>query len=118
MNGEQMRTSWNGMSEEIISGIAEWRQQHPQATFREIEVEVDRRLSVLRAKMLAAAALSSAPTEWATGSREVLCPECGQPLEKKGKKKRSLQTRGGQEVVLEREYGVCRSCGRGIFPPG
>lgn len=118
MNDEQMRQSWNGMSEEIISGIAEWRQQHPQATFREIEAEVDRRLSVLRAKMLADAALGSAQTEWVPGSPEVLCPECGQPLEQKGKKKRRLQTRGGQEVELEREYGVCPACGQGIFPPG
>jgi YgiT-type zinc finger domain-containing protein len=118
MNSEQMRQSWNVMSEEIISGIAEWRQQHPQATFRELEEEVDRRLSVLRAKMLADAALRSAQTEWEQGRREVLCPECGKPLEKKGKKKRRLQTRGGQEVELEREYGVCPSCGQGIFPPG
>jgi len=118
MNGEEMRKSWNGMSEEIISGIAEWRLQHPQATFREIEEEVDRRLSVLRATMIADAALSSAQTEWANGSREALCPACGKPLEKKGKKKRSLQTRGGQEVELEREYGLCPACGQGIFPPG
>jgi YgiT-type zinc finger domain-containing protein len=118
MNSEEMRKSWNGMGEEIISGIAEWRQQHPQATFREIEAEVDQRLSVLRAKMLGDAALSSTQTEWNQGSREVLCPECGQPLEKRGKKKRSLQTRGGQEVELEREYGVCPACGQGIFPPG
>jgi YgiT-type zinc finger domain-containing protein len=117
MNSEKMRQSWNGMSEEIISGIAEWRQQHPQATFRELEEEVDRRLSVLRAKMLADAALSSVQTEWESGGREVLCPECGKPLEKKGKKKRRLQTRGGQEVELEREYGVCPACGQGIFPP-
>jgi len=118
MNSEEMRQSWNGMSEEIISGIAEWRQQHPQATFRELEEEVDRRLWVLRAKMLADAALRSAQTEWEQGSCEVLCPECRQPLEKKGKKKRKLQTRGGQEVELEREYGVCPACGQGIFPPG
>jgi hypothetical protein len=39
-------------------------------------------------------------------------------LEGKGKKKRKLQTRGGQEVELEREYGVCPKCGQGIFPPG
>jgi hypothetical protein len=32
------------MSEEVISGITEWRQQHPKATFREIEEEVDKRL--------------------------------------------------------------------------
>ena len=63
MNSEQMSQRWNGMSEEIMSGIAEWRQQHPQATFRELEEEVDRRLSVLRAKMLADAALRSAQTE-------------------------------------------------------
>lgn len=118
MNSEQMRKSWNGMSEEIISGIAEWRQQHPQATFRELEEEVDRRLAVMRAKMLADAALSSAQREWEQGSQAVRCPECGATLERKGKKKRKLQTRGGQEVELEREYGVCPACGQGIFPPG
>lgn len=118
MNSEQMMKNWNGMSEEILSGIAEWRQQHPRATFRELEEEVDRRLAVLRAKMLADAALSHSHREWEPGSPEVLCPECGQPLEQRGKKKRRLQTRGGQEVELEREYGVCPGCGQGIFPPG
>ena len=118
MNSEQMRKSWNGMSEEIISGIAEWRQQHPQATFRELEEEVDRRLAVMRAKMLADAALASAQREWEEGSEAGRCPECGATLERKGKKKRKLLTRGGQEVELEREYGVCLACGQGIFPPG
>ncbi len=118
MNSEEMRKSWNGKSEEIISGMVEWHQQHPDATFREIEAEVDQRLSVLRAKMLADAAISRAQAEWETGSQKVVCPTCGQPLEKKGKKKRKLQTRGGQEVELVREYGVCPQCGQGIFPPG
>lgn len=45
-----------------------------------------------------------------------MCPNCGTRLEKKGKKKRKLPTRGGQEVELEREYGVCPKCGQGIFP--
>ncbi len=118
MNSEEMYKSWKGMSEEIFSGMAEWRQQHPKATFREIEAEVDQRLAVLRAKMLADAALSSTQTEWQSGSQKVVCPTCGQPLEKKGKKKRKLQTRGGQAVELVREYGVCPRCGTGIFPPG
>ena len=39
MNSEQMSKSWNRMSGEILSGIAEWRQQHPEATFRELEEE-------------------------------------------------------------------------------
>ena len=72
----------------------------------------------MRAKMLADAALSSAQGEWEQGSQAVHCPECGATLERKGKKKRKLLTRGGQEVELEREYGVCPACGQGIFPPG
>jgi len=118
MNGDEMRRSWNGLSEEIISGIAEWRQQHPKATFREIEAEVDKHLAVLRARMLSDAAIRSAQAEWDEASREVVCPDCGTRLEQKGIKKRKLQTRGGQEVALEREYGVCPKCGQGIFPPG
>ena len=55
------------MSEEIMSGIAEWRQQHPQVTFSEIE-KVDQRLWVMVAKMLAVAALSSGQSEWEPGS--------------------------------------------------
>ena len=51
MNGEEMRKGWNGLSEEILSGMAEWREQHPKATFREIESEVDKRLAGLRARM-------------------------------------------------------------------
>jgi YgiT-type zinc finger domain-containing protein len=118
MNGEEMRKRWNGLSEEINSGMAEWRELHPRATFREIETEVDKRLAILRARMLSDAAIRSAQTEWAGGSREASCPACGARLEQNGKKKRKLQTRGGQEVELEREYGVCPKCGQGIFPPG
>lgn len=118
MNPSAMQKSWNRMSEEIISGMTEWRQQNPKATFREIETEVDKRLSGLRARMLADAAMSSVSAEWETGEQEMVCPECGDKLVKKGKKKRRLQTRGGQEVELEREYAVCLSCSQGIFPPG
>lgn len=118
MNDAEMRKRWRGLSEEIISGMAEWRQQHPKATFREIEAEVDKRLAVMRVRMLSDAAIRSAKTEWEAGGREALCPTCGARLEQKGKKKRKLQTRGGQEVELEREYGVCPKCGQGIFPPG
>jgi YgiT-type zinc finger domain-containing protein len=118
MKKDELHQSWSGMSEDILTGMLEWRLQHPKATFREIEAEVDQRLAVLRAKMIADAALACAQTEWEPGSPEGICPECGKPLEKKGKKKRRLQTRGGQEVELKREYGVCPACGQGIFPPG
>ena len=77
---------------------------------------MDKRLSVLRVRMLSDAAMRSAQAEWQAGAWEVVCPTCGTKLENKGKKKRRLQTRGSQEVELEREYGVCPKCGQGIFP--
>lgn len=117
MKTEQLEQKWSVLSAEIISGMAEWRLQHPRASFREIEAEVDQRLSVLRAKMLSDTAILSSQTELSDEDGPHLCPSCGGELERKGKKKRKLQTRGGQEVELEREYGVCQKCGQGLFPP-
>lgn len=118
MKSEEARQSWQGMGEEIMVGMTEWRQQNMKATFREIEEELDRRLSELRARMLADLAISSGSAEWEKGSEAPVCPDCGAALEGKGKKKRTLQTRGGRGVELEREYGICPKCGQGFFPPG
>jgi YgiT-type zinc finger domain-containing protein len=117
MDTQETKREWQGLGEDIISGMLEWRLTHPKATFREIEAEVDERLAIMRARMLRDAALSSASAEWGDGE-EAVCPKCGEKLVKKGKKKRSLQTRGGQEIEIEREYGECPKCGEGIFPPG
>lgn len=117
MKTEEMQAGWKGMSEGILEGIAKWREQHPKATMREIEEEIDRQLSELRTKMISDTASQSGQADWKKGSRESVCPKCREPLEKKGKKKRKLQTQGGREVELIREYGVCPKCGEGIFPP-
>jgi YgiT-type zinc finger domain-containing protein len=118
MDREEMERNWKGLGEEAISGMLEWRQQHPRATFREIETEVDERLAVMRARMLSDAAIASNKADWDQSGEKPVCPKCGKELTKKGKRKRHLQTRGGKEIVLEREYGVCPECGQGIFPPG
>ena len=118
MKQDEVQASWKGLSEEMMQGIADWREQHPRATFREIEAEIDRLLSALRAKMITDTALASVQAEWESGASGVVCPKCGEKLEKKGKKKRELETQGGRTVELIREYGVCPKCGQGIFPPG
>ncbi len=118
MNRAELEKNWKMMGDEAISGMLEWRQQHPQATFREIETEVDERLAVMRARMLSDTAMMSKATEWETSGNVPVCPECGTKLEKKGKRKRHMQTRGGQGIELDREYGRCPKCGEGIFPPG
>jgi YgiT-type zinc finger domain-containing protein len=115
---EEKGKGWRGISEEIIVGMTEWRQQNPKATFRAIEEELDRRLAELRVRMLADIAVTSASADWESGGKGPICPNCGAELEANGKKSRKLQTRGGQEVELEREYGICSKCGQGIFPPG
>jgi uncharacterized protein with PIN domain len=46
-----------------------------------------------------------------------VCPNCGQRLKAKGKRKRRVVTVTG-EVTVKREYYHCRACRRGLFPPG
>jgi YgiT-type zinc finger domain-containing protein len=118
MNGEEMKNQWDQKSADIMRGMVEWQAEHPQATLCKIEAEVDKRLSGLRVRMLTDAAMEHEEKGWQEKGAYGVCPNCGVKLEKKGKKKRKLQTQGGQEVELEREYAVCPECGQGILPPG
>ncbi|HEY6022360.1 MAG TPA: YgiT-type zinc finger protein [Candidatus Paceibacterota bacterium] len=117
MKREEKRREWSALSEGIMDGIGQWREQNPKATFREIEDEIDRRLSELRAQILSDTANQSAQARW-EAAEGVVCPECGAKLVKKGRKKRTLLTRDGRAIELERDYAVCPGCGQGIFPPG
>ncbi len=112
--------SWHALSEEILTGMHEWRHQHPKATLREMELEVDARLARLRARMLEDMALQSAAADWQTrpAVEQPRCPHCGVPLNPRGKQTRHLLTHGGRQLSLDRRYGVCPSCQDGLFPPG
>lgn len=106
---------WHKLSEEVMSGMREWRLRHPKATLSEIEDALDERLSKMRARMLEDLALASAAANVDEG--EVQCPECGSRLESRGKKARKIKTHHNQEIRLSRAYGVCPKCGAGFFPP-
>src|SRR5262245_20384544 len=110
---------WQQLTEQITREMAEWRLLHPNATLREIENELDARLSRMRARMLEDLALTTTTAVWAEtpAPEQPLCPDCHHPLEPRGAKTRSLQTHGGQELELTRSYGVCPKCGAGLFPP-
>jgi DNA repair exonuclease SbcCD ATPase subunit len=118
MDTREIEKQWQEKSAEVITGMAEWRMQHPKATLREIETELDERLARLRAKMLEEAAMLSEAREWEEKVAAPNCPDCGVELEGRTKGERSLQTQGGQTVRLERQYGICPQCGQGFFPPG
>jgi len=109
--------AWQKLVDEIVSGLAEWRQQHPRATFSEIERETMKRMGELQARMMQEMALESKSRDWEVGD-EPKCSECGAKLRKRSEQERRLQTQGGSEVVLKRAYAICPKCGMEIFPPG
>ena len=118
MRIEDLDAHWHELTEDVITGMKEWRLQHPKATFREIETALDERWAQARARMLEDAALLSPATEGAEASGEALtCPECGTPLQARGDHTRTLVTQHDQAIRLERQYAMCPQCQKGFFPP-
>jgi hypothetical protein len=84
MCNEAFDQGWRELAEEILTGMKEWRLQHPKATWNEIETALDERLGRMgrsgpvyrapclgasppcagRAKMLQDMALASTTTDW------------------------------------------------------
>jgi hypothetical protein len=110
---------WRELSEHILTDVKEWRRSHPKATLREIEDEVHSRMSRLEAQLIEDTAQQSQSQSWSGASPEERphCPVCHSPLHARGKRQRTLQAAGGQEVTLTRDYGTCPDCGTGLFPP-
>ncbi|HUZ01033.1 MAG TPA: hypothetical protein VMU89_11825 [Thermomicrobiaceae bacterium] len=106
-------------SEDIITGMRDWRTAHPTATFAEIEATVDARLDGLRARLLGELAVASAAAGGAAGSTAArpVCPACGTRLAPRGTRTRELTVQGNQPVRLTRGYWACPACGAGLFPP-
>jgi hypothetical protein len=111
---------WDALAEEVMSGMKEWRLQHPKATLRQIDLALDEGLAKMRVRMLQDAALASAAADLqATQEAErPVCPQCGARLEGRGREVRRLTTQHNQTLELARSYGVCPQCGAGFFPPG
>jgi NADH pyrophosphatase NudC (nudix superfamily) len=119
MRMEDLDARWHELAEEVMTGMKEWRVQHPKATFREIEGALDERLARLRARMLEDALLASRAAEWETAQGErPVCPRCGKPMQRGGKETRELTTQHDQVLRLERRYALCPECEQGLFPPG
>jgi predicted RNA-binding Zn-ribbon protein involved in translation (DUF1610 family) len=120
MVAEDWASRWRVLSEEVLSGMQDWRAAHPRATFAEIETEVETQLSRLRARMLEDTALASRAADLtaAPAAARAACPQCGHALQARGRRTRRVTVRGAQAVHLERSYAVCPACGPGLFPSG
>ena len=106
-------------SYDILSGMYEWRLQHPNATLTEIEQALDERWYRVRARMLQDLALRSTAVTWqaASTSHPPTCPDCGRALVRRGQQPRHLKTHGNHDLTLTRSYGYCPICKKGHFPP-
>src|SRR5919198_1253504 len=98
MEDEPEDLTWEALSAEILSGMREWRLQR------------------LRARMLQDLALQSTAAHWkeTTAAESPVCPACGSPLTLRGKQPRRLKTHGGQQLTLNRSYGLCPKCKKGL----
>ena len=117
---DEFEALWNQLAHEVMSGMKEWRLQHPKATLREIEAALDERLGKMRARMLEDVALASAAADvshTATAERPT-CPGCGAALTARGMGTREVTTHFDQTLRLKRSYTVCPACGAGLFPLG
>jgi len=120
VSDEEFDRSWRQVAEEALTGMSQWRREHPSATLTEIEAALDERLLRLRAQMLQDSALASpaAHFQHMPAQERPVCPKCQAPLAARGPSTRHLQTEGGGKLALSREYGTCPRCGEGLFPPG
>lgn len=106
-------------SESVEGWLRSWREAHPQATMREIELAVDERLAMLRAKLVSDLAMQSRLRDIAAlpADQRPRCERCGETLLSTGKRRRRMKGPGDQEVILDRSYAVCPRCDLGVFPP-
>ena len=115
MQPEDLQASWEDQGEDVFAAVAQWRAAHPKATLAEVEQAVDEQMNRLRARMIEQAAQASAAAE-SEVSQGLVCEQCGQSLQARGRAKRRWRTQGGQEVEVERSYVTCPQGGGGFFP--
>jgi len=115
---EEMDRTWQALSEEVLTGLKEWRLAHPKATLREIEQAVEERVNRLKARMLQDVALASAASDWTQDpeAQRPVCPGCGTPLQARGTHTRKLHAPGGQDITLAHVWNLPDLWGR-AFPP-
>lgn len=115
MNPEDLEKRWQQKSQEAFHIIAQWQKEHPKATMAEIEAAIDEQLDQVRARLIEE--IAQAERETSAEQAPTRCPQCGSRMHQRGTHRRTLQTRGQQEVTLSRDYLSCPACGYSFFPP-
>ena len=100
---------------EAFEGLEEWYDEHPEATFGQIEQEARRRRRELMGKALEVLVNGRDNGVQVEG---VACEQCGAEMDCKGYLPWTVRGLEG-DTGLERAYYVCPECkGETVFPPG
>jgi rubrerythrin len=102
----------------VLAEIAAWGREHRRATLAEIEDAVDERLGRLRQQLVEEQIAAHGLAEEVPSSEPWVCPDCGEVMRSHGTKPRTLRTKQGGALELERTYWWCPRCRAGLFPPG
>lgn len=94
----------------LIVRMTEWRQAHPQATFRDLEIAATRQVATLRAELLAVALTTGEPGT-APG-----CPTCGTTMVRIGMRRRTITTSQAESVTVAGVRYRCAACGAELSP--
>lgn len=113
MSDGEFGGDWSAALGEAGGGLAQWRREHPWATFEEIEEARDRYLQPVLTQMTGELA-AQCP---AAVVRGLACPSCGAHLQSGGKRRREVLSEGGQRIPIERAYARCPACRWAGFPP-
>jgi uncharacterized protein with PIN domain len=105
-------------AEAVLAEIAAWGREHRQATLSEIEDAVDEQLARLRQQLVEEQIAAHGLAAEMASPEQRVCPDCGGVMRSHGMKPRTLRTKQGGRLELERMYWWCPRCRAGLFPPG
>ena len=95
----------------VQASLQQWRRDHPRATLREIEGEVDRRLAHLRTGLVEQVAHQE------QAQTRPPCPTCSETMQRVGMRERTVTTAQDAVLTLRGAGYRCPACGAGLFPP-
>ena len=111
----QRRAAFIGIAGEMYDHLEDWYEEHPTASFGEVETEARRERRGLMGEMLRILV-----NERDTGFQWTppICERCGEGME--FERYRDWTVRGLEgDTKLKRAYYVCPNCpGETLFPPG
>lgn len=99
---------------QVYEELEAWCAAHPGYTLLDLEEEAAKLRQRLMGEMMSRLLEQREAVQPVEG---VKCPQCSEPMENKGKRKRTVRGPEGP-IELERAYYYCPACKVGLFPPG